>query len=520
MSKLVFLTLSLAVGIFSSASRAGEQQPLFTFDVVAARGTGTESVSLFQLRDGDLLTSGSLFRIHLTPLDASRVTVELVDTEGATTSLAAISNPRDADKIVLPSEDTWYSLDDAPGIETLKLKAVAAGGAYEQVETFRIQHLDSRTMSLPWQAEWRVRGRTRRSSVGYEQNIGVPAIGRGTLAVALAGLRALQGIRSDDSLIVTRGKAAAELYRRAAPGVVLIATYDVELEEFTGFGSGVIISREGRILTNWHVIDGFDWVAVYFKPPFGIGVKVSDWFLADVVRYDTIRDLALLQMGEPPASLTVLELGGLESVEIGADVHAIGHPEGLDWTYTQGVISQYRADYEWDYIDGSSHVASVIQTQTPINPGNSGGPLLEDGGRIIGINSFSAEDGLNFAVAINEIGIFLSSKGSVIPVRETPAEDMFIELEDRNEDGVPDVWFVDRDKNGVADLVLFDEDFDGSFELIVFDDDEDGAIDGKGIDTDGDGGIDFYMFDTDADGEADFYGDDDDQDGEIDRFFE
>jgi S1-C subfamily serine protease len=77
----------------------------------------------------------------------------------------------------------------------------------------------------------------------------------------------------------------------------------------------------------------------------------------------------------------------------------IGHPTGEAWSYTTGVISQYRQNYEWQ-AEGNSirHRADIIQTQTPINPGNSGGPLLSDSSNLIGVNSFkSGGEGLNFA---------------------------------------------------------------------------------------------------------------------------
>jgi S1-C subfamily serine protease len=78
-------------------------------------------------------------------------------------------------------------------------------------------------------------------------------------------------------------------------------------------------------------------------------------------------------------------------------------PTGEAWTYTTGVISQYRRAYEWQAEgDPIKHKADIIQTQTPINPGNSGGPLLGDTGNLIGVNSFKASgEGLNFAVSVS-----------------------------------------------------------------------------------------------------------------------
>ena len=98
------------------------------------------------------------------------------------------------------------------------------------------------------------------------------------------------------------------------------------------------------------------------------------------------------------------------------DVHAIGHPTGEAWTYTTGVISQYRQGYEWKAEDDPiKHKADIIQTQTPINPGNSGGPLLSDLSSLIGVNSFKAGgEGLNFAVSVDEVRKFIARSGNRI----------------------------------------------------------------------------------------------------------
>jgi S1-C subfamily serine protease len=132
---------------------------------------------------------------------------------------------------------------------------------------------------------------------------------------------------------------------------------------------------------------------------------------AHVKKFDEVADLAVIEVDQPPANLVVLKLGNEQSVEVGSSVHAIGHPSGDYWTYTDGVISQLWPNYEWSGEDKLHHTATVIQTQTPINPGNSGGPLLDDGSNVIGINSFSAPDrqGLNFAISVGEVKRFLSA---------------------------------------------------------------------------------------------------------------
>jgi hypothetical protein len=136
-----------------------------------------------------------------------------------------------------------------------------------------------------------------------------------------------------------------------------------------------------------------------------------DMYEAHVQKFDEVADLAVIALDQPPANLVVLKLGDEQTIEVGSSVHAIGHPLGDYWTYTEGVISQLWPNYEWSGEDKLHHTATVIQTQTPINPGNSGGPLLDDGANVIGINSFSAPDrqGLNFAISVGEMKRFLAA---------------------------------------------------------------------------------------------------------------
>src|SRR5665213_2645903 len=138
--------------------------------------------------------------------------------------------------------------------------------------------------------------------------------------------------------------------------------------------------------------------------------STQDIHVGHVIRRDEIADLALVQVQDAPSDVPIVAIGKTDSVEIGDDVHAIGHPTGEDWTYTKGIVSQIRRDYKWTGDeDHLTHEATVIQTQTPINPGNSGGPLIDNDLQIVGINSFKSEgEGLNFAVSADDINSFLS----------------------------------------------------------------------------------------------------------------
>jgi S1-C subfamily serine protease len=337
---------------------------------------------------------------------------------------------------------------------------------------------------------------------------------------ALSGVpiaRVLSTIQPDKPGML-RGAKEAAIYRAASPAVVLVATKD-------GIGSGVLISSAGDIITNWHVVANASEVAVFFKPIVeGSRITRNDARPARVLRVDQVADLALLRVSAVPTSVRPLPLGSMDEIEVGADVHAIGHPTGESWTYTKGVVSQIRRDYSWTASTKLAHQASVIQTQTPINPGNSGGPLIGDSGRVVGINSFKSAgaEGLNFAVTVDEVRSFLNRSGdryaAVVPasppaVAATGCKTGELrELYERvSEDGSMNVTGYDADCDGLPDLELrlpkdkaraamlvFDINKDSKPDIVVFDLDRDGKWDRSFHDTDYDGKWDLVGFHPDG----------------------
>src|SRR5262249_9673745 len=225
------------------------------------------------------------------------------------------------------------------------------------------------------------------------QNAGKPAGAREAAALA--------ALHQPEPQLRLRGAREIEIYRTLSPAVALIVLDD-------GIGSASLIAirpaadgktRAGLLLTNAHVVRASPEVAVVFKPSQdGDKVSPADALVGTVRKVDPVRDLALVEVASVPASAAVLKLGNMKGVQVGADVHAIGHPSGQTWTYTKALISQIRPGYRWQPgPTGPRHTADVIQTQTPINPGNSGGPLIDEGGRLIGVNAFKADgEGLNF----------------------------------------------------------------------------------------------------------------------------
>jgi S1-C subfamily serine protease len=162
----------------------------------------------------------------------------------------------------------------------------------------------------------------------------------------------------------------------------------------SGSGSGVVVERSGRVLTNNHVVEGARAISVRFADG-----SVRE---ARVLGADRGNDLALLQVELPPGA-AVAPLGDSDKAAVGETAIAIGSPFGLEGTVTQGIVSAVQRTWA----PGSGRVRrGLIQTDAPINPGNSGGPLLNAAGEVIGINTMIESPvrgsvGVGFAVPIN-----------------------------------------------------------------------------------------------------------------------
>jgi S1-C subfamily serine protease len=298
---------------------------------------------------------------------------------------------------------------------------------------------------------------------------------------------------------------AADLFEECVGSVVLLATDD-------GIGAGVIISKN-EILTNYHVVNGFLAVQYLIWAPQYTTLRQIDSdriMTAEVIAVDKTRDLAILSpIKQEFNSNQVISFGSSNRIRIAQDVFAIGHPEGLIWSFTYGVVSGLPTPHLWSYQDGLEYEANCIQTQTPINPGNSGGPLFDKDGTLIGINSMGMDaQGLNFAVRVDELSDFITkARAGVYPGGEEKQKVQFVEIVDHdfeginkllgmdvNEDGEYDVWAVFQDTDDNAEVMFFDMDYDlvidamlvVETELWFLDDNGDGEWDRKGLDTDKD----------------------------------
>lgn len=163
-----------------------------------------------------------------------------------------------------------------------------------------------------------------------------------------------------------------------------------------GSGSGVVISPDGYIVTNNHVVDGADQVTVTFNDRYTTQAKV--------VATDASTDIALLQVNEK--NLPFMEFGNSDDVHLGQWVLAVGYPLTLDATVTAGIVSAKGRNLGINRTQAANAIESFIQTDAAVNPGNSGGALVNTNGQLIGINAAIASPtgsyaGYSYAIPAN-----------------------------------------------------------------------------------------------------------------------
>ena len=234
--------------------------------------------------------------------------------------------------------------------------------------------------------------------------VGGGAAGAGTFALLSrdgAGIPQLtQSAPASGAAATTSGTIAAAA-AKAAPSTVDI---QVNLAQGSGEGSGVILTADGMVLTNNHVVAGAQGT---------ITVTLADGseHPATVVGTSPSYDLAVIKI-QGVSGLTPATLGKSSSLQVGQEVVAIGSPQGLTGTVTNGIVSAFNRTVTVQGEDGSTVVYNGLQTDAPINPGNSGGPLVNLDGQVVGINSAIATSsgtqgqggsvGLGFAIPVDQ----------------------------------------------------------------------------------------------------------------------
>jgi S1-C subfamily serine protease len=264
-------------------------------------------------------------------------------------------------------------------------------------------------------------------NVGYpDENPAPRASWRIALLVAVAALLvwkfavpsngSLVDPNAQPRLVAPRGDlapeeiATIEIFERCSPSVVFIRNVAVQVDRFRqnptmireGTGSGFIWDSDGHVVTNYHVIHGGTELQV---------ILGDQTWKAQVVGYEVEKDIAVLKIAAPKESLVPVAIGASGDLKVGQNVFAIGNPFGLDHTLTTGIISglgrEMMARYEEEG-RGQRPITDLIQTDAAINPGNSGGPLLDSGGRLIGMNTAIVSEsgsysGVGFAIPVDTI---------------------------------------------------------------------------------------------------------------------
>ncbi|MBJ7472667.1 MAG: trypsin-like peptidase domain-containing protein [Solirubrobacteraceae bacterium] len=199
----------------------------------------------------------------------------------------------------------------------------------------------------------------------------------------------------------------AEIYDKTGPGVALITALvtqetqspfgDTQEQQGESTGTGFVVSDEGFIVTNAHVVQGAKTAKVQFGEDKAIDAVVKG--------VDVNSDLAVLKVDPKDHDLTKLDLGSTQGLRVGDPVVAIGNPFGLDRTLTTGVVSALARRIQG--LNGFS-IENVVQTDAAINKGNSGGPLIDASGAVIGVNSQIQSEsggnvGIGFAVPVERL---------------------------------------------------------------------------------------------------------------------
>jgi len=206
--------------------------------------------------------------------------------------------------------------------------------------------------------------------------------------------------------LASEQQALISLYQAASPGVVSIT---VSSDTGGQQGSGFVYDTEGHIVTNYHVVQGGDYIEVAFPS----GLKT----VGEVIGEDQDSDLAVIKVDVPESELHPQTLGDSDALQVGQYVVAIGNPFGLHGSMSTGIVSSLGRSLEsLNEAEGGDYFSAgdLIQTDAAINPGNSGGPLLNLQGEVVGVNRAirtysTAQDGnalnsgIGFAVSSNMV---------------------------------------------------------------------------------------------------------------------
>ena len=165
------------------------------------------------------------------------------------------------------------------------------------------------------------------------------------------------------------------VYRAILPSLVVIQTDNGGEEDGVGIGSGVVVNGDAQVLTSLHIVEG----ATNLQIAFVDGTKTT----ATVANVDPERDIAVLTPDTPPSLVVPATIGSASAMRVGDEVFAVGNPLGLAGSMSAGVVSGLERSFR--PTGREEPLRGLIQFDAAVNPGNSGGPLLDRGGRVVGI---------------------------------------------------------------------------------------------------------------------------------------
>jgi S1-C subfamily serine protease len=207
------------------------------------------------------------------------------------------------------------------------------------------------------------------------------------------------------------GQSPEQIYQGLSAGVVRVqsdfASSGTDLfgqpQSGQALGTGFVVDDNGYILTNAHVVQDNGQKASSVTIVFNKGGGKTQQVKGEIMGVDTVSDVAVIKVDPSGVDLKPLPLGDSSAVQVGEPVVAIGNPLGYDFSITSGIVSAIGRNLREP---NGQAIPNGIQTDAAINPGNSGGPLIDNAGRVIGINTMIASQsggnqGLGFAVPIN-----------------------------------------------------------------------------------------------------------------------
>lgn len=193
-------------------------------------------------------------------------------------------------------------------------------------------------------------------------------------------------------------KTINEIFEKNRFNITIIENYD-KYGKLNSFGTGFVISEDGKVITNFHVVDGASYLIVKF-------IDGRNYKITELINYDIKRDLAIFKL--PVTSTQSTKLDDSDSVKVGDEIVVISNPASLELTVTSGIVS-----FTNRIIDNQTW----IQFSAPVSPGSSGGPIFNLQGEVVAIVTLKVAgvgyEGLNFAIPINDAKQLLKSEKKV-----------------------------------------------------------------------------------------------------------